>query len=103
VFRFLLGIGEAGNSTKTLMRRPVNGQGCLSLEGQFRTLFEFDNWKYGTPTDLIEASDGDLYGVAQGQVNLGGVNSLFRISLAGKFENVRGLTCGSIHRHTCWS
>jgi hypothetical protein len=90
----------------------------LSLDGQFKTLFEFDNWKYGTPTDLIEASYrnqygvaqgqenlggvNNLYGVAQGQVNLGGVNSLFRISLAGKFERLVYIDGAQFGTCVCW-
>jgi uncharacterized repeat protein (TIGR03803 family) len=74
----------------------------LSLDGQFKTLFEFDNWKYGTPTDLVEASDGNIYGVAEGQVNLGGVNSLLRISLAGKFERLVYIDGAQFGTCLCW-
>lgn len=60
----------------------------LTLDGQFTTIYSFPNYLTGIPSWLLQASDGNLYGSAFGQVQLGGQSSLFRISSTGAFQTI---------------
>jgi hypothetical protein len=74
----------------------------LSLDGTYKLLYEFPNYIAGIPTFLTEASDGNLYGVAQAQYQLGGPSSLFRITLGGQFETLQVLNGLQIGTCPCW-
>lgn len=57
----------------------------VSLDGQFRTVYQFQNEQLGIPETLLQASDGLLYGTTQGLYN--GYSSLFRLDPStGNFE-----------------
>jgi hypothetical protein len=74
----------------------------LSLDGAYKVLHEYAEFRNGSPTFLTEATDGNLYGVTQGEIQLGGVNTLYRISLSGNYEQLQvmnGLTIGNC---PCW-
>src|ERR1022692_4258028 len=60
----------------------------LSLDGTYKMLHEFTDFVNGIPTFLTEATDGNLYGVTEGQIQLGGYNTLYRISPSGNYERL---------------
>jgi len=73
----------------------------LSLDGSYKLLYEFASSVTGLPTFLTVASDGNIYGVAQGQYQFGGPSSLFRVTPAGQFETLQylsGLQIGTCPR-----
>ena len=74
----------------------------LSLDGAYKLLYEFPNYVTGIPTFLTLASDGNLYGVAQAQYQLGGPSSLFRITPDGQFETLQYLSGLEIGTCPCW-
>jgi len=62
----------------------------LSPTGTLTTLYEFTNPNTGAPTILVEGTDGNLYGVAQGiDLTRESYASLFRMTLAGQFETLQ--------------
>lgn len=63
----------------------------LTLDGQFTTIYSFKNYLTGIPSWLMQASDGNLYGSAFGQVQLGGQSSLFKISSGGTFQTIHNM------------
>jgi len=68
----------------------ANGAGALfevSLAGSgYKVLKEFDHLSTGAPNFLLEADDGNIYGIAQGEPQLGPPSTLFRLTLDGKYE-----------------
>ena len=74
----------------------------LSLDGTYKVLHEYAEFRNGSPTFLTEATDGNLYGVTQGEIQLGGVNTLYRISLAGSYEELQVLNGAEIGNCPCW-
>lgn len=74
----------------------------LSLDGTYTALYEFNRLATGAPTFLIEGTDHNLYGVAQGMTSLGGGSSLFRITLAGQFNILQRLNGSQIGTCPCW-
>ena len=74
----------------------------LSLDGAYTQLYEFQTFATGIPTFLTQASDGNLYGVAQGKYQFGGPSSLFRITPAGQFETLQVLNGLEIGTCPCW-
>jgi hypothetical protein len=74
----------------------------VSLDGTYKLLYEFDSPVTGLPTFLTEGSDGNLYGVAQGQYQFGGPSSLFRVTPAGQFETLQYLSGLKIGTCPCW-
>ncbi|MGA2580048.1 MAG: choice-of-anchor tandem repeat GloVer-containing protein [Bryobacteraceae bacterium] len=74
----------------------------LSLDGNYTQLYEFQDFATGIPTFLTQASDGNLYGVAQGKYQFGGPSSLFRITPAGQFETLQVLNGLEIGTCPCW-
>jgi len=74
----------------------------LSLTGGFKILYEVKEFPVGSPTFLTEGTDGNLYGVVQGQVGLGGPSSLFRMTLAGQLERLQWLNGSQIGTCPCW-
>jgi hypothetical protein len=51
---------------------------------------------------LLEGTDHNLYGVAQGQLSKGGGSSLFRITLDGQFNILQRLNGSQIGSCPCW-
>jgi uncharacterized repeat protein (TIGR03803 family) len=74
----------------------------LTLDGTLTTLYEFKALATGAPTFLIEGTDHNLYGVAEGVTSLGGGSSLFRITLDGKFDILQRLNGSEIGTCPCW-
>jgi len=74
----------------------------LSLDGTYTQLYQFQTFTTGIPTFLTQASDGNLYGVAQGKFQFGGPSSLFRITPAGQFETLQVLNGLEIGTCPCW-
>ena len=74
----------------------------LSLDGSYKLLYEFAGSVSGLPTFLTVASDGNIYGVAQGQYQFGGPSSLFRVTPAGQFETLQYLSGLQIGTCPCW-
>jgi hypothetical protein len=74
----------------------------LSLDGSYKLLYEFPSSATGLPTFLTVASDGNIYGVAQGQYQFGGPSSLFEVTLAGQFETLQYLSGLQIGTCPCW-
>jgi hypothetical protein len=62
-----------------------------------RTIYQFTHPELGFPDRMIEASDGNLNGTAEGEYRTGyhGYSSIFRISPStGRFETVFALKNG---------
>ncbi|MGO4885861.1 MAG: IPT/TIG domain-containing protein [Bryobacteraceae bacterium] len=58
----------------------------LSLDGSgYKVLKEFEHLPTGAPNFLVEADDGNLYGVANAEPQLGPPSTLFRLTLDGKY------------------
>jgi hypothetical protein len=74
----------------------------LSLDGTYKVLHEFPDFRNGSPDFLTEASDGNLYGVTEGETQLGGVNLLYRISPAGIYEELGVMSGAKIGNCPCW-
>ena len=74
----------------------------LSLDGTYKVLHEFTDFVNGIPTFLTEATDGNLYGVTEGQIQLGGYNTLYRISPSGNYERLQVLNGATIGNCPCW-
>ncbi len=74
----------------------------LSLDGTYKVLHEFKSWAYGVPTYLTQASDGNLYGVAQGQFKVGGASSLFKMTLDGQYQTLYLMDNPGIGTCACW-
>jgi uncharacterized repeat protein (TIGR03803 family) len=70
----LYGVTTSGgvNSTGTVYR--------LTLAGEHTTLYQFPKGAVANPTELIEGSDGNLYGAT-----LGTYSALFRVTKAGQY------------------
>jgi len=82
----LFGLIQAsnGNLYGTLPESGSAGAGTIyeaKLDGTMQTIYQFPNRQLGIPDGLVEASDGKLYGMAQGEYNTGynGYSSIFRI------------------------
>jgi uncharacterized repeat protein (TIGR03803 family) len=63
----------------------------ISPTGGYKVIHEFTDWKVGVPTVMVLATDGNLYGVADGEPQLGGGDSLFRVTPAGEFQTIYDL------------
>lgn len=66
-------------------------------DGQFRTLYEFQDLQTGIPETLLQASDGMLYGTARGLFAAGftGYSSLFRLDpSSGQFKTLLAFKSG---------
>ena len=74
----------------------------ISLNGDYKVLHEYTDFRNGSPTFLTEATDGNLYGVTQGEIQLGGVNTLYRISPSGNYEQLQILNGAEIGNCPCW-
>jgi hypothetical protein len=74
----------------------------ISLDGTYNVLHEFTDFRNGSPTFLTEATDGNLYGVTEGEIQLGGYNTLYRISRAGNYERLHILNGLTIGNCPCW-
>jgi hypothetical protein len=74
----------------------------ISLSGDYKVLHEYTDFRNGSPTFLTEATDGNLYGVTQGEIQLGGVNTLYRISPSGNYEQLQILNGAEIGNCPCW-
>jgi len=74
----------------------------LSTTGAYKVIHEFKDWKFGVPTVMTLATDGNLYGVALGQVQLGGLSSLFRVTPSGQFETLYSFTNAAIGLCACY-
>jgi hypothetical protein len=87
---------DDGNLYGTL---PQNGPGAGSIyrvtpDGKMNTIYQFKNPELGFPGRMIEGSDGNLYGGAEGQFAIGyhGYSSIFRINpTTAQFETVFAL------------
>ncbi len=67
----------------------------LSPEGKgFKVLYDYPHQLTGVPTTLSEGTDGNLYGVAQGDDQLCACSSLFRISRQRKYETLQHFNPG---------
>jgi uncharacterized repeat protein (TIGR03803 family) len=78
-----------GNLYGAIPDGGANKQGIiykLTLDGEFTPLYTFPKTINGGPTALIEASDGNLYGVTLGSYNAGGVGQLFRVTKSGDYK-----------------
>jgi len=73
----------------------------LSLSGTLKTLYQFPNYANGVPEFLVQGTDGNLYGAAQGIATLGGASSLFRITPAGQFQTMQVLNGGTVGDCPC--
>jgi uncharacterized repeat protein (TIGR03803 family) len=74
----------------------------LTLGGTLTTLHQFSHVADGAPTFLIEATDGNLYGVLQGMGDGGGVGFLFRMTPAGYFQILQTLNALQVGACPCW-
>ncbi|MGA2591648.1 MAG: choice-of-anchor tandem repeat GloVer-containing protein [Bryobacteraceae bacterium] len=74
----------------------------LTLDGTLTNLYEFSTLPSGAPTFLIEGTDGNLYGVAQGKGGQGGYSSLFQITPSGQFTLLQVLSTLNIGSCQCW-
>jgi uncharacterized repeat protein (TIGR03803 family) len=81
--------GDDGNLYGSTTSGGANGTGMiyrLTLSGQFTLLHSFDKSSGGIPhgpVSLVEASDGNLYGVAQNDNLLG---LIFRCTKSGEYD-----------------
>lgn len=90
---------QVGNGTifGTAAFGGVNQAGTvfeISAGGGYEVIHQFTNWKFGVPDKLMLASDGNVYGVAEGEPQLGGANSLFRVTPDGQFQTVYNFADG---------
>jgi len=71
-----------------------NGRGFiyrLTLQGQYQLLYAFPKGQDGTPTALIEASDGNLYGATHGNMPTSQTAEIFRLSKSGAYATLHEL------------
>lgn len=54
----------------------------LSMDGTYKVIHRFPDFRNGSPDFLTQATDGNLYGVTGGETHLGGYNLLYRNSTA---------------------
>lgn len=84
-------MGTDGNLYGSISTGGANGTGMvykLTLSGQFTLLHSFEKGKYVSgPSDLIQASDGNLYGDMQS----GSDSRVFRITTSGQYTELTGL------------
>ncbi len=94
---------QAGNGKfyGTLPNGGTAGVGSIfeaTLDGNLRTVYSFTNENFGNPENLIEASDGMLYGTAIGMYTHGQYNAysnIFRVDPSnGNFEIVSVFNAG---------
>jgi uncharacterized repeat protein (TIGR03803 family) len=89
-------LGSDGNLYGSVATGGAHGTGMvyqLTLDGQFTLLHSFAKGRYALgPINLIEASDGNLYGDAQGDAS----TWIFRITKSGQYTEIypmSGLGC----------
>jgi hypothetical protein len=73
----------------------------MSLNGAYKVLYHFTDWVNSLPAPMMEATDGNMYGVAEGWVQVGGVPSLFQITPAGQFTKLYTFNTNSIGTCPC--
>ncbi len=66
----------------TLVGGPAGSIYEATLDGKMRTIYQFPKPEFGSPNWMIAASDGNLYGSAEGEYAAGyhGYSSIFRIN-----------------------
>ncbi len=74
----------------------------VSLDGTYKVLHQYSETRTGAPTFLTEASDGNLYGVTNGNAFGPALNTLYRITTAGSYERLQVLEAGAIGSCPCW-
>jgi len=75
-----------------------------NLDGNYKTIYQFDNLQFGIPETLIQASDGMLYGTARGEFGGGytGYSSVFRVNPStGQFKTIYNFTNALIGECEC--
>ena len=73
------------------------------MDGTYKVLHEYSDFRIGSPTFLTEATDGYLCGVTEGEIQLGGYNTLYRIEkLAGDDEQLHVMNGATIGNCPCW-
>ena len=90
--------GTDGSLYGTTPNGGTNGTGTiykLTLAGQYTLLYTFPKNKTSYPTELIEGSDGNLYGATLGLIADGGSSLLFRITTSGQYTPLIEMNFGA--------
>jgi uncharacterized repeat protein (TIGR03803 family) len=74
----------------------------VSLDGTYKVLHQYTKIATGAPTFITEASDGNLYGVTEGNSFGPAVNTLYRITTVGSYQQLQVLQAGAIGSCPCW-
>jgi uncharacterized repeat protein (TIGR03803 family) len=107
---FDIGLIQAGNGKfyGTLPQGGSADAGTIyeaTMDGKIRTIHEFDKPNVGIPEELLEASDGMLYGTAQGEYKSGfnGHSSIFRLNpYTGEFTTLYSFLDSSLGECACY-